>query len=81
MARLQDGTTARADDKPANILSGVQVACICICMEALGRDTPQPSIGKSTEAELPLPAHPINQIAGWLLGICRFAIAGSINAS
>ena len=52
-ARLQDGTTARADDKLANILSGLQVACVCICMEALGRDTPQPSIGKSTEAELP----------------------------
>ena len=58
----RDGTTASCTRgyKLANIHSGLhRSACMCmciqcnICMEALGRDTPQPSIGKSTEAELP----------------------------
>ena len=92
----RDGTTASCTRgyKLANIHSGLHLhACACaysaIYAWKLWAETllsPQSGkVPRHVEAELPLPAHPITLRlqagAGAVLGICRFAIAGSINAS
>jgi hypothetical protein len=84
MARLQDGTTAalHARLQACQYSFWPTLHCIlpaCAYAWKLWAETllsPQSGkVPRHVEAELPLPAHPINQIAGWVLGICRFAIA------
>ena len=94
MARLQDTTARAATSLPIFILVYIGLhACACaysaIYAWKLWAETllsPQSGkVPRHVEAELPLPAHPITLRlqagAGAVLGICRFAIAGSINAS